>query len=133
MVSKSVRPDVEFQIDDRFANPRAWIGWALSCKNLLEMVYGVYSPYCRKFSAALEDCEQSSTPYYLGILCSILESAKVQYDGGFIFDIDSRITGEILGNLNVMAKVALDDGRINVAGVLAAAALEDALKICNGK
>ena len=59
---------------------------------------------------------------------SIFIAAKEDYEGGYLFNLDSLISGEILGNFVALAKVALKENNKDVAAVLAAAALEDALK-----
>ena len=72
----------------------------------------------------------------MGALRGILNSAKDDYESGFIFNLESRISGEVLSDFIATARRTIDDedssgdaeGRKNVAAVLACAALEDALK-----
>ena len=56
------------------------------------------------------------------------ESAKEDFEGGYVFNVEIRVSGEVFGDFVVMAKQALSEGNKDVAAVLAAAALEDALK-----
>ena len=55
-------------------------------------------------------------------------SAKNDFDGGYVFNVDLRVSGEVFGDFVVLAKHALSEGHKDVAAVLASAALEDALK-----
>ena len=55
-------------------------------------------------------------------------SAKDDFDGGYVFNVDLRVSGEVFGDFVVLAKQALSNGKKDVAAVLACAALEDALK-----
>ena len=55
-------------------------------------------------------------------------SAKNDFDGGYVFNVDLRVSGEVFGDFVELAKHALSEGHKDVAAVLASAALEDALK-----
>ena len=55
-------------------------------------------------------------------------SAKEAYEGGYLFNVELSISGEIFGDFVNLAKQALNEGHKDVAAVLASAALEDALK-----
>ena len=91
-------------------------------------------PLCRLFSI----CGRPNILYRgnMRALRGILNSAKDDYESGFIFNLESRISGEVLSDFIATAKRTIDDedssgdaeGRKNVAAVLACAALEDALK-----
>ncbi|MBF0635184.1 MAG: hypothetical protein HQK85_11045 [Nitrospinae bacterium] len=59
---------------------------------------------------------------------SIFLAAKSDYEGGYVFSIESSLSGEILGDFVAMAKLSLSEGHKDVAAVLACAALEDTLK-----
>ena len=63
----------------------------------------------------------------MGALEGIFNSAKEDFDGGYVFNVDLRISGEIFGDFVVLAKHALDKKQKDVTAVLASAALEDAL------
>lgn len=68
-------------------------------------------------------------------LQGIFRSAKEDFEGGYVFNVDLRISGEVFGDFIVLAKHSLDEGHKDVAAVLASAALEDSLKryaIANG-
>jgi hypothetical protein len=57
-----------------------------------------------------------------------LETLKSDIEMGHITTLDRRLTGEITGEFNALAKQALTQNYLPVAAVLASAALEDALK-----
>lgn len=61
-------------------------------------------------------------------MIGVFRAAKADFEGGYLFDVDAEISGEIFGDFVSLAKVALSDGAKDVAAVLACAALEDALK-----
>ena len=58
----------------------------------------------------------------------MLEAAQRDFDGGYLFDFEKKITGELLGDFVNLAKAAIREGHKDVAAVLACSALEDALK-----
>jgi hypothetical protein len=65
----------------------------------------------------------------------IFISAKEDFEGGYVFDVELRVSGEVFGDFITLAHQALSEGHKDVAAVLACAALEDSLKryaIANG-
>ena len=59
----------------------------------------------------------------------LFDAAKDDFDHGYVVaELRNAISGEVLGDFVKLAKRALDSGKKDVAAVLAAAALEDALK-----
>ena len=58
----------------------------------------------------------------------IFQSAKDAFDGGYVFNVELEVSGEIFGDFVALAKQSLAEGHKDVAAVLASAALEDALK-----
>jgi uncharacterized protein YutE (UPF0331/DUF86 family) len=66
--------------------------------------------------------------YTMPFAIGALKSLKYDIQNGLISGLRLRYNGEVLSDFLVMARAALDDGRLNVAAVLACAALEDALK-----
>lgn len=100
--------------------------WATSVQNLVKAVFGMDSPHYNIFLEKLKkfDCYESS---YI-VLKGVFESAKEDFDNGYLFDVELAISGELFGDFIVMAKKALEENSKDVAAVLACAALEDALK-----
>lgn len=61
-------------------------------------------------------------------LKALFQSAKEDFEGGYVFDVDLRVSGEVFGDFVALARRTLSDGHKDVAAVLACAALEDSLK-----
>lgn len=110
-----------------------WRQWATSAQNLIRAVFGEASPHCSNFSSLYEKC--SGTDYQVAALNAVFMSAKDDFEGGYIFDVEMRVSGEVFGDFVALARQSLSEGHKDVAAVLACAALEDALKrfaVANG-
>ena len=103
-----------------------WHEWATSCQNLIKAVYGTESPQYLNFTSAMNKCQGDE--YEVEVMRGIFRSAKEDFEGGYVFDVDLTVSGEVFGDFVVLAKQALSEGHKDVAAVLASAALEDALK-----
>ena len=103
-----------------------WLSWATSVESLIKAVFGEKSPYYIHFADAIENCTgyESSVKLLQGLFLS----AKEAFEGGYVFNVELTISGEIFGDFVVLAKQSLAEGHKDVAAVLASAALEDALK-----
>ena len=112
-----------------FAAPGDFEEWATSAQHLIKAVFGEDSPHYINFSEAfLVAVKHSGWAEKVKPLQGIFRSAKEDFDGGYVFNVDLRISGEVFGDFIVLAKHALDEKQKDVAAVLACAALEDALK-----
>ncbi len=110
-----------------------WKRWGTSAQSLILAVYGETSPHYRNFVKVFDSCNGSDRDVLS--LRGIFLSAKDDFDGGYVFNVDLRVSGEVFGDFVVLAKQSLSEGHKDVAAVLACAALEDALKrfaIVNG-
>ena len=109
-----------------YAEEGIWKKWATSAESLIKAVFGKESPHYQEFASTKSDCNgrQSSIEALQGIFMS----AKEAYEGGYVFNVELSISGEIFGDFVVLAKQSLAEGYKEVAAVLASAALEDALK-----
>ena len=103
-----------------------WQQWATSAQNLIKAVFGENSPHYQNFTSAYTKCKGAVSD--VATLDAIFRSAKDDYDGGYVFDVELSVSGEIFGDFVVLARQALSEGHKDVAAVLASAALEDALK-----
>ncbi|QJR16714.1 DUF4145 domain-containing protein [Usitatibacter palustris] len=103
-----------------------WEQWATSAQSLIRAVFGEVSPHYQNFVKALSDC--SGYDHQVHVLKGIFQSAKEDFDGGYVFNVDLRVSGEVFGDFVTLARQALSEGHKDVAAVLACAALEDALK-----
>jgi len=103
-----------------------WEKWGTSVQSLIKAVYGDTSPHYQNFITAFDKC--SGYDHSVKVLQGIFSSAKEDFEGGYVFDVDLRVSGEVFGDFIAMAKHSLSEGHKDVAAVLACAALEDALK-----
>lgn len=106
--------------------PADWRQWATSAESLILVVFGERSPHLEKFRSAYADC--NGWDYEVSAMIGIFRAANADFEGGYIFNVEAEISGEIFGDFVGLAKVALADGSKDVAAVLACAALEDTLK-----
>jgi hypothetical protein len=103
-----------------------WKQWATSAQSLIRAVYGESDPHCKNFDDAYKGC--SGYDYDIHTLKGLFLSAKEDFEGGYVFDVDLRVSGEVFGDFVALARQSLSEGHKDVAAVLACAALEDALK-----
>ena len=122
--------EMPFEIGDEYSSKYVesgiWEKWSTSVESLIRASCGEDSPYYKNFRQELGTC--SGYESEIKTLTGIFRSAKEAFEGGYLFDIERDITAEIFGDFVVLAKQALAEDNKNVAAVLAAAALEDALK-----
>ena len=107
-------------------DPETFQRWASSAMHLLSSVFGEESPHYRNFASAYGKFRGYA--YDVPPARGVFLAAKSDYDGGFLFSLQTAISGEIFGDFVSAAKRALHEGQKDVAAVLACAALEDALK-----
>jgi hypothetical protein len=103
-----------------------WQKWATSAQNLILAVFGEGSPHYNNFVRAYAACRGSD--YEVRTLNALFLSAKEDFEGGYVFNIELRVSGEVFGDFVALARHSLSEGQKDVAAVLACAALEDALK-----
>lgn len=117
------------QFSSNYAEGFIWLSWATSAASLIKAVFGEGSPYYTNFIDAAKRCNKLNGHIsYVRDLQGIFLSAKEAFEGGYVFNIELSISGEIFGDFIVLAKQSLAEGHKDVAAVLASAALEDALK-----
>ena len=104
----------------------SWEGWATSAQNLIKAVFGEDSPHYINFTEAVKNCAGDGD--HVKGLQGLFKSAKEDFEGGYVFNVDLRVSGEVFGDFIVLAKQSLAEGYKDVAAVLASAALEDSLK-----
>ena len=107
----------------RYVPSGVWREWATSCQNLIRAVFGEDSPHYINFTEAVSRCR--GTESGVESLRGIFRSAKEDFEGGYVFNVDLTISGEVFGSFVALAKRSLVDGHKDVAAVLAAAALEE--------
>lgn len=110
----------------RYVPNGQWHQWATSAQNLIRAVFGQSSPHYNNFLRLYDKCGGSD--HDVAALKAVFMSAKDDFDGGYVFDVELRVSGEVFGDFVTLAKQSLSEGHKDVAAVLACAALEDALK-----
>ena len=113
-------------LGSQYVDSASWLKWTTNVQNLMLRVFGNDSPHYQNFLSVLKN--YNSYPSDFEKAKSIFFAAKEDYDGEYLFQLDNIIVGEILGDFISLAKIAIKEGNKDVAAVLAAAALEDALK-----
>lgn len=103
-----------------------WRGWATSAQSLIRAAFGQSSPQHVNFSAAYLACKGYGDEVWA--LFSLFDAAKSDFEGGYVFDVEMQVSGEVFGDFVSLARHSLSEGNKDVAAVLACAALEDALK-----
>ncbi len=110
--------DVSYDVDaGRF---RAFRSASLS---FLERFFGASQTYYKEF---IENVK-INIPSYAEAGINILQAAKAEIEGGWLFTVEGQVSAEIFADFIALAKETLEDNK-DVAAVLACAALEDALK-----
>jgi hypothetical protein len=117
-----------FQISgsSRYVPGGRWRMWATSAQSLILAVFGGDSPHYTNFVAQYAGCNGYESD--VKSMHVVFQSAKEDFLGGYVFNVDLRVSGEVFGDLVTLAKQSLSEGYKDVAAVLASAALEDALK-----
>jgi hypothetical protein len=103
-----------------------WHQWATSAQSLILAVFGKSSPYSINFQKLYDKCDGSKPRFES--LKAVFLSAKEDFEGGYVFNVELLVSGEIFGDFVNLARQSLQEGYKDVAAVLACAALEDSLK-----
>lgn len=106
--------------------PNEWRQWATSAQHIIEFAFGPESVHAEHFRNSYEKCEGFEAG--VNALTGIFLAALSDYAAGFAQTLQAQISGEVYGDFVGLARRALNEGFKDVAGVLACAALEDALK-----
>ena len=108
----------------------------LAVTNLFGRTYGPHSPQAKMLETMQKQAQgrRSHVSFESKLLMrqlhGFLRTLQVDVEEGRIVNVVSEAQGEVLGDLLVSARKALDDGYKDVAAVLACASLEDTLKRC---
>ena len=109
---------------------------SLVVTNIFETIYGPRSPQLDMMEAARKhafdrgEAEFYKVQLFVQSLQGYLRELKAAISEGRIVNLLSEAQGEVLGDLLVSARKALDEGHKDVAAVLVCASLEDTLKRC---
>lgn len=114
---------------DTQADPEQFYSWASSALSAIQGVFGSDSPHYLAFQKEMSTIQNNNVwSQRFESIRGIFLGAKSDIDGGYVFDLQRSVSGELFGDFIATAKAALADGHHTVASVLACAALEDALK-----
>lgn len=110
--------------------------WMNSVQSLLKCIAGNNSDHYKNFKIIYDGRAKILSKYDMDQMRGILKSAMNDYESGFIYSLESKISGKVLSDLVASAEQIIEnddpngepEGRKNVAAVLASAALEDSLK-----
>lgn len=109
-----------------YAEESSWRQWATSALNIIGAASGKDSAHYNNFKTLYEKANGWESD--LESMKGVFLAAKADFEGGYLFQLEATISGEIFGDFVSLAKHTLKDGNKDVAAVLACAALEDALK-----
>jgi HEPN domain-containing protein len=99
--------------------------------NLTRRVCGEQSDHYKELRRIAENLTMTSNGYYFDMCFAVVEAAKKDYEGGYLFNLKSLITADILGDFIEQAEALLQSGYHVPAASLAGAILEDTLrKLC---
>ena len=104
-----------------YAQRSDWLKWGTSVQNLILASFGETSPHYQNFVSAMDRCTNDKTD--VETLHGVFRAAREDFEGGYVFSVDLRVSGEVLGDFVALAKQALAEGYKDVAAVLASAAL----------
>ncbi len=80
----------------------------------------------KNFNVLYDNCHGAD--HDVRALDAVFRSAKEDFEGGYVFNVELRVSGEVFGDFITLAQQSLSEGHKDVAAVLSCAALEDALK-----
>jgi hypothetical protein len=109
-------------------------GCFLGTLGLIDSLYGPTSPQTKAFLELKKIFSKTQYSAFYEIkqlgdsVKGILLNIREEIDAGLITSIASEVAGEVIGDLLSLAKAELNAGYLQVAAVLASAALEDAMK-----
>lgn len=98
-------------------------GFRSGSLSFLEATFGANHAYYKEFDKTVI----SNGVSFISSGQHILQAAKAEIEGGWLFTLKGVVSAEIFGDFIALAKQTLDENK-DVAAVLVCAALEDALK-----
>lgn len=101
-------------------------GWGTSVLNLIQRAFGEDSAHYRNFMDHFNNYDGWESS--LNTLVAIFDSAQEDYEGGYLFNVQSLVKAEVLDDALEQAKSLLSAGYKDPAAVLIGVSLETALK-----
>jgi hypothetical protein len=96
--------------------------------NLINRVCGENSIHYKELKSIADNQHMTSNAFYFHMCYGILEAAHNDFTEGFLFDLRSLITAELLGSLLDQSEALLDADFYIASASLAGAVLEDSLR-----
>ena len=122
--------EFDFQSDEGksyYTVPSAPVkGWGTSVLNLIQRAFGEDSAHYRNFIEHFKEFDGWESS--LNTLVAIFDSAKEDYEGGYLFNVQSLVKAEVLDDALEQARSLLTSGYKDPAAVLVGVSLETALK-----
>ncbi|MHC4196739.1 MAG: hypothetical protein ACYSRP_02350, partial [Planctomycetota bacterium] len=100
--------------------------WANSVLNLLQRICGEDSVHFRNFTENYKAFKGWAEEF--DRCKGVFKAAKSDYEGGYLFKIESLVSAEVIDDVLAQAEHLLDDGQKDPACVIARVALETTLK-----
>lgn len=107
-------------------NAAEFSGWATSVLNLLQRVFGEESIHFKHFSR--DAAKVGDSEYSFRGAVAIFNSAREDYEGGYLFNLQSLVKAEVFDDMLEQAQALLTAGYKDPACVVAGVALETTLK-----
>jgi len=107
-------------------NAADFSGWATSVLNLLQRVFGEDSIHFQHFSRDATNVGDSE--YSFRGVVAIFNAAREDYEGGYLFNLQSLVKAEVFDDMLEQASALLSAGYKDPACVVAGVALETTLK-----
>ncbi len=116
----------------RFVGSEKFQEWATSAMNLLQRIFGVESVHYSNFNTQYSKFEGYAGSFEM---CKgIFTAAKEDYEGGYLFNLKSLLSAEVIDNVLEQAEELLKSGYKDPACVAAGVALETTLRqLCDKK
>jgi hypothetical protein len=96
--------------------------------NIVKRACGTESVHYLEMKRLAEHQVLGRDSYCIKDYLGMLQAAQRDFEGGYLFNLELSITGELFGDFVNLSKTSLKEGHKDVAAVLACAALEDTLK-----
>jgi hypothetical protein len=101
-------------------------GWSTNVLNLLQRVFGEDSIHFKHFTEDSADIDDSE--YRFRRIVAIFQAAREDYEGGYLFNLQSLVKAEVFDDMLEQAAALLEAGYKDPACVVAGVALETTLK-----
>ena len=106
----------------------AYRAWVTNAFSIIENIFGIDSPQYRMFDTSCNSGNRSAFDQYLEEHRAILMAGKDDYEGGYVFRMESLVRADVLEDVLEQAEFLLESGYKDPACIIAGVLLENALK-----